>query len=493
MQVGPRLEFKQSQQLVMTPQLQQAIKLLQMSSIDVSAFIAAEVERNPILTLDDGGGERAAKAEAKPSEGVDAQVRNDDPGSAGDGFDTGAENLSGGDDRLSGAGEPSSSWTGTGSKIGQGGDLPRLEDQLSNEVSLREHLLQQIAIADCAPQPRLLASLLVDELDEIGYLRADLGALTRRLGTRCGMIDQAIALLQSCDPVGVGARDLKECLALQLRERNRLDPAMQALLDNLDDLAAARVQELQVKCGIGKEDLIDMIAEIRALNPRPGAAFSVTPVQTVVPDVHVSRAPLGGWSVELNPEALPKVLLDTHYAAELNRLGETESKSFVAECRQNADWLLRALDQRAQTIVKVASEIVKRQNQFFIEGVSGLRPMTLAMVASEIEMHESTVSRVTTNKYLWCERGTFEMKFFFTQAIASANGTDALSAEAVRGQIKALIEKENERKPLSDDAIVTLLKQNGVDIARRTVAKYREAMNIPSSARRKRMKAAALT
>lgn len=493
MQVGQRLELKQSQQLVMTPQLQQAIKLLQMSSLDVGAFIASEVESNPILRLDDGGGEAAAPAAEASADGVDRQVKNDDPGAAGEQFDTGSENLSGSDDRLGTGGEPSSSWSGAGTSRNNGAEMPDLEERLSSEISLRDHLLQQIAVADCSQQARLLASLLVDELDEVGYLRADLCVLADRLGTRAGLIDEAVTVLQSCDPTGVGARDLKECLTLQLREQNRFDPAMEALIDNLHDLAAARIGELQKKCGISGDELIDMIGEVRALNPRPGGAYFSTPVQTVVPDVFVKRAALGGWEVELNADVLPKVLLDTRYAAELTNQGETEFKGFVAECRQNADWLLRALDQRAQTILKVTSEIVKRQNQFFIEGVSGLKPMTLAMVAEEIKMHESTVSRVTANKYLSCGRGVFEMKFFFTQAISNADGGQSVSAEAVRDQIKSLIQNEKDLKPLSDDALVTLLKQNGVDIARRTVAKYREAMNIPSSARRKRMKAAALS
>ena len=495
MALGQRLELKHSQQLAMTPQLQQSIRLLQMSSLDAQAFVAEEVEKNPILRADDDGGEAQAPTEAR-REAVDREIGRADPAAGSAQFDTGAENLTGEGDRMSAAGEPSYSWAGVGAGGGSGGGFAEaiegFEESLSATETLRDALLPQVAMAEGSSTACKLAALLIDDLDDDGYLRTDLSALADRLGANRALVEEALAILQSCEPTGVGARDLGECLALQLKERDRFDPAMSCLIEHLDELAAARFDRLIALCGVEEDDLQEMVEEIRALNPRPGALYSGGVMQTVVADVFIRRNDQGGWSVEVNSDAMPKVLLDKRYAAELTASGEVAAKSFVAECRQNADWLIKALDQRAQTILKVGSEIARRQGAFFSHGVSKLTPMTLRDVADEISMHESTVSRVTANKYISCERGLFPMKFFFTTAIAGADGGEAVSAEAVRMQIKALIEKEESRKPLSDDKIVALLKASGVDIARRTVAKYREAMNIPSSSRRKRIKAVAL-
>ena len=471
----------------MTPQLQQAIRMLQMSGADIAAFVAEEVERNPVLELESPDREKPAA----PAEKAAPEI--DNVGAVEDAFDTGKENLYESADAapalMGGGGDVT--WSGVGAGGGSGDGLD-FEDRLTGEDTLRDHLLAQIAVAPAAPPARMLATLLVDELDAAGYLRTDLAALSARLGAQSALVEAAVAILQSCEPTGVGARDLAECLALQLKERNRYDPAMAALLAHLDDLAAVRFEKLCAACGVDQDDLNDMIAEIRALDPRPGAVFGGGVAQTVVPDVFVRRNQLGGWSVEVNADALPRVLLDTRYAADLNEEGETEAMSFLAECKQNATWLIRSLDQRAQTILKVTSEIVKRQALFFHDGVSGLKPMTLKMVADEIGMHESTVSRVTANKYMATDRGLFELKFFFTQAISSTNGGDSHSSAAVQLQIKTLIENEDSRKTLSDDQIVKMLTADGVNIARRTVAKYREAMNIPSSVQRRRLKAAAL-
>ncbi|MEM7268111.1 MAG: RNA polymerase factor sigma-54 [Pseudomonadota bacterium] len=483
MSFAQRLELRQSQQLVMTPQLQQAIRMLQMSGPEISAFIAEEVERNPVLELESPGREVAA---SKPEEAA-PEIGN--VGAVEGAFDTGRENLYEAA-AAPAAGERSFSWSGVGA--GGGDAIGDIADRMSDDVTLREHVLEQLAVAQGDEQARMLARLLVDELDDAGYLRADLDQLAARLGAQSDLVERAVAMLQACEPTGIGARDLAECLALQLKEQNRYDPAMAALLERLEDLAAVRFEALQEACGVDADDLREMIAEVRALDPRPGSAFTGGAAQTVSPDVFVRRNNLGGWSVEVSPDALPKVLLDTRYSAELNDSGETEATSFIAECKQNAAWLIRSLDQRAQTILKVSSEIVKRQHLFFHEGVAGLRPMTLKQVADEIGMHESTVSRVTSNKYMATERGLFELKFFFTQAISATDGGDSHSSEAVRRQIKTLIENEDSRKTLSDDQIVKSLKDSGVNIARRTVAKYREGMNIPSSVQRRRLKAAAL-
>ncbi|MGB1213160.1 MAG: RNA polymerase factor sigma-54 [Pikeienuella sp.] len=499
MSFAQRLELKQSQQLVMTPQLQQAIKLLQMSAMDVGAFVADEVERNPLLSINDGGGEQAAPVAERPS----AAGADHDMGDIGkvetafDGASGAAANLYEGAEAavpvttLNSGGDTHFSWAGTGGG-GAMGEATGFEDRLAEEVTLRDHLLPQIAMAQAPASVVMLASLLVDEVDGAGYLRADTTALQSKLAVPDDVMAAAIALLQSCDPAGIGARDLSECLALQLQEQNRFDPAMAALLANLNDLAAARFDRLEAACGVEMDDIREMAQEIRALDPRPGARFSSGVAQTVIPDVFVRRNQLGGWSVEMNADALPKVLIDTRYAAELNAQGHEETRTFVEAAKQSATWLTRALDQRAQTIMKVTSEIIRRQASFFQMGVSGLKPMTLRDVAAEINMHESTVSRVTANKYMATERGVFELKFFFTQAISASDGGDSHSSEAVRSQIKALIGHEDSRKPLSDDQIVKILTKSGVNLARRTVAKYRESMDIPSSVQRKRLAAAAL-
>ena len=474
----------------MTPQLQQALKILQMPAIDVAAFIDEQVQSNPLLRL-----EEPQRAEVSPPQ-PPAPTTNEtampagDAGRATDGFDTGRENLFGGDARMGAGGEPVSARSGAGqqSAIATAG----FEDYTAARESLRDHLLGQIAVMRLDGASRVIADYLVDELEEDGYLRTPPEEIAEHLGISAARVEAALAHVQDCDPAGVGARDLRECFALQLRRMDRFDPAMEALVDNLGDLAAHRRDRLLAVCGVDDEDLDDMIDELRALDARPCAGFGDAVAQTAIPDVFVRANGGGGWTLELNAEVLPKVLIDQDYATELAADGAEETKSFLTDCRRNANWLTRLLDQRAQTIMKVTTEIVRRQTLFFHQGVPGLRPMTLKDVAEAIGMHESTVSRVTANKRLYCERGLFELKFFFTTAIAATNGGDSISSAVVQSEIKTLIDKENPARPLSDERIVTLLKHNGVNLARRTVAKYRDVMNIPSSSKRKRMKASAL-
>ncbi len=339
----------------------------------------------------------------------------------------------------------------------------------------------------------LLARLLVEELDEHGLLRADLAELAARLGAAPGQVEAALTLVQGCEPTGVGARDLAECLALQLAERDRLDPAMRRLVENLDLMERGDRRRLRALCGVDEEDFADMLAELRALDPRPCAGFQAERAETLIPDVFLRRAPGGywgggGWEIELNSETLPRVLVDNRYAAQLSATrGEAgrEARAFVSDCRASASWLKRSLDQRARTILTVATEIVRQQDRFFAEGITGLKPLTLRMVAEATGLHESTASRVTSNKYIATERGIFELKFFFTNAV----GPDGLAAAAVRHRIRALIDAEGSGGILSDDRIVVQLQEDGIDIARRTVAKYRRVLGIPSSVERRRLQA----
>jgi len=356
-------------------------------------------------------------------------------------------------------------------------------------MTLADHLAEQMALAITNPAGRMIGQYLIDMVDEAGYLTGDLDTVADKLGARRNDVELVLAVLQTFDPLGVCARNLTECLAIQLKERDRYDPAMKSLVEHLDLLAKRDLSGLRRLCGVNEEDLADMIAEIRTLNPKPGLAFGSTMVQPIVPDVFVRAAPDGSWQVELNSDTLPKVLINQRYYAQVSETSRSDKeKAYIADCMQTATWLVRALDQRAKTILKVSSEIVRQQDGFFAKGVQYLRPLNLKTVADAIGMHESTVSRVTANKYMATSRGIFELKYFFTSAIAAANGGEAHSAEAVRHRIRQLIDGESAKDVLSDDTIVEKLREAGIDIARRTVAKYREAMRIPSSVQRRRVK-----
>ncbi|MGC2125706.1 MAG: RNA polymerase factor sigma-54, partial [Xanthobacteraceae bacterium] len=381
-----------------------------------------------------------------------------------------------------------SEWAGTGAGGRDDGDY-NLEAFVSAETTLADWLREQMSLAIVDPARRMIGQYLIDLVDESGYLTGDLAAAAEKLGTSAAEVEAVLAVLQSFDPPGICARNLAECLAIQLKELDRYDPAMQALVGRLDLLARRDFAILKKICGIGDEDLADMIAEIRRLNPKPGLAFGSALVQPIVPDVFVRPAPSGAWLVELNSDTLPKVLVNQSYYAEVSTTARRDTeKSYLSECLQSATWLVRALDQRARTILKVSNEIVRQQDAFFARGVQHLRPLNLKTVAEAIGMHESTVSRVTANKYMATTRGIFELKYFFTSAIAASHGGEAHSAEAVRHRIKHLIDGEGTADILSDDTLVEKLRDAGIDIARRTVAKYREAMRIPSSVQRRREK-----
>ena len=504
MALSQRLQIRQSQALVMTPQLMQAIKLLQLSNLDLVAYVEAELERNPLLDV--------GETETAPGERNGAQSGDDPPtggSEASNGPEGDAQNLGSEERRESPLDDTSpddneqirprssempvgySEWAGTGTGGRDDGDY-NPEAFVSAQTTLADWLREQMALAIADPARRMIAQYLIDLVDESGYLAGDVAAAAEKLGTTLAEAEAVLAILQGFDPPGICARDLAECLAIQLRERDRFDPAMAALVGRLDLLARRDFVALKKICGVGDEDLTEMIAEIRALNPKPGLAFGSAPVQPIVPDVFVRPAPSGAWIVELNTDTLPKVLVNQRYYAEVSSTARRDTeKSYLAECLQSATWLVRALDQRARTILKVSNEIVRQQDGFFARGVEHLRPLNLKTVAEAIGMHESTVSRVTANKYMATTRGIFELKYFFTSAIAASHGGEAHSAEAVRHRIKQLIDGENPTDILSDDTLVEKLREAGIDIARRTVAKYREAMRIPSSVQRRREKQAA--
>ncbi len=499
MALSAKLQLRQSQSLTMTPQLMQSIRLLQFTHAELERFIEDEIEKNPLLERPEAQGDEAAAEQPAPageaagerldrmfdeagisaetmSERLDSSMENvfpDDPGTA--------ERI--GPD-LAGQWKSASGASG-------GPDDFDMDAFAAVPPSLAGHVAEQVAFAFRDPTERLIASELADALDDSGYLQADIAGLAQRLGCTREAALAVLAICQGFDPPGLFARDLAECLALQLRARDRFDPAMRAMVANLELVARRDFVQLRRLCGVGDEDLLDMIAEIRRLDPRPGTAFTVAAADAVVPDVIVRRAADGGWAVELNPDALPAVLVNQSYFAHVSKHATSEAdRAFLAECMQNANWLTRSLDQRARTILKVASEIVRRQDAFLVHGVRHLRPLNLKDVAEAIGMHESTVSRVTANKYMMTPRGAFELRRFFSVAIASTEGGDAHSSTAVRDLIRELIEAEKPDDVLSDDAIVDMLRKRSIDIARRTVAKYREGMDIPSSVQRRREKRA---
>jgi RNA polymerase sigma-54 factor len=497
MAFAQRLEIRQGQSLVMTPQLQQAIKLLQLSNIELASYVEGELERNPLLERDErehAPDEHDHAAQAKDAEApanfdgedfsksADMDARHDDMHES----DSPPPTASG-----ASSNEKLTDWTTAGSGQRFDGDEDGFESTLTTAATLKDHLEEQLSIAALHPEDRMICVAMIDCIDEAGYLRIDLDELAERLGAPRDIVGDCVRILQGFDPIGVAARDLKECLALQLKAQDRLDPCMQTFLEHLDLVARRDIAGLCAACNCDAEDVKDMIAEIRGLTPKPGMSFGSEPVTPVVPDVFVRESVDGGWHIELNSDTLPRLLVNSRYYTKVagNSTREKDAKTYLTDCLNNANWLVKSLDQRARTIMKVATEIVRQQDGFLTYGVRHLRPLNLRTIADAIGMHESTVSRVTSNKYIATPRGMFELKYFFTASIQAVNGQEAHSAEAVRDRIKEMIEQEK-RDVLSDDRIVAMLTADGVNIARRTVAKYREAMRIPSSVERRRLKTA---
>jgi len=487
MSLAPRLDLRQTQSLVMTPQLRQAIKLLQSSNLEVTAFVEEELERNPLLERDERALPGPDAGRGTDPEPVLPALPDAHQAAASDSLP--AENAAPLDAEWDNVYDPERAPAGRGGRTDFADDESGIDDLAAPQRSLREHLAEQIRLAFADPRERMIAANLLALVDAAGRLAAEDEAIAGALGCEPARVAAVRAAMQGFEPVGMFCRDLRECLAVQLADRNRLDPAMELLLDNLEMLARRDLRGLMRVCGVDAEDLAGMITEIRRLDPKPGTSFDAAPAPALVPDVLMRRGPDGGWLLELNPETLPRVLVNRGFHARaLVGARSRDERAYIAERFQTASWLVKSLEQRANTILKVAAEIVRRQDGFFRFGVEHLRPLILRDVAEEVGMHESTVSRVTANKSIATPRGTFELKYFFTTAIAGTGG-ETHSAEAVRHRIRALIEAEPPEDVLSDDAIVERLRAEGVDIARRTVAKYREALRIPSSVQRKREKA----
>ena len=477
MALGPRLDLRQSQSLVMTPQLQQAIKLLALSNLEIETFVGEALESNPLLEMGEVRREAGEDAPAEPQEHDSA------PDMDGDSA------LDIADHALDPEAAPGDMGDWSRGDIGSAGsaELPDLENRSSSGPTLADHLTEQVGAVAHDTREALIALRIIGDLDEAGYLPTGLLVIAEELGVPLAEVERALATVQSLDPTGVGARSLSECLALQAREADRYDPCMARLIDNLDLVASGDIARLKRMCEVDDEDFADMLAELRGYDPKPGLAFGGGAEGAVVPDVLITPSD-AGWDIRLNEASLPRLVVNREYYLELKTgARDKASQSWLNEQLGEADWLIRALDQRQKTILKTAAEIVKRQEGFFREGVTAMRPLTLREVAEQIEMHESTVSRVTSNKYLSCPRGTFELKYFFSSGVAAADGEGA-SSEAIKARIKALCDGEDPKKVLSDQKLADLLNAEGFDLARRTVAKYREAIGIGSSAQRRRQK-----
>ncbi len=500
MALGPRLDLRQTQSLVMTPQLQQAIKLLALSNLEIETFIGDALEANPLL---DVGQAAPAPVEALPGSEFPDEARRTNletspvdrligEGRAADDRPLDIDPSALDRDRHTGdGGDYGGDWGGD-MRFAPGEEGPSIDERGGADETLAEHLDAQVGTATSDPRLAGIVRYLIGQLDEAGYLAMSLRDIAEDLGLPLAEAEEGLALLQTLDPTGVGARSLGECIALQAQEADRHDPAMARLIENLDLVGRGEFARLKRICGVDDEDFSDMLNELRGYDPKPGLRFGGSIGAAVTPDVLVAARADGGWDISLNQATLPRLIVNRSYYVELRgSCPDKPSKGWLSEKLADANWLIKALDQRQKTILKVSAEIVRQQDGFFRHGVSRLKPLTLRAVAETIAMHESTVSRVTSNKYLLCDRGIFELKYFFTSGVAAADGEGAVSAQAVKAAIRTLIDAEDAKAILSDDALVDLLRGKGFDLARRTVAKYREAIGLGSSVQRRRQKALA--
>jgi len=495
MALGPRLDLRQSQSLVMTPQLQQAIKLLALSNLEIETFIGEAIEANPLLEIGDTApspaealempdDQRRTVLETSPVDQLVAEGRAEEDRPLD--IDSSALDR----DRDTGASD-APDWGGD-LRTGAAEDGPSIEERAAQSISLAQHLQAQVGAAATGPRVAASAEYIIGLLDEAGYLPVGLRDVADGLGIALPHAEEALTLVQSLDPTGVGARNLGECIALQAIEADRYDPCMARLIDNLDLVARGEFARLKRMCSVNDEDFADMLTELRSYDPKPGLKFGGGGGEAITPDLLLAARTDGGWDIQVNQATLPRLIVNRSYYLEMRgACGNKDAKAWLSEKLADANWLVKALDQRQKTILKVAAEIVRQQDGFFRHGVTHLRPLTLRAVAEAISMHESTVSRVTSNKYLHCQRGTFELKYFFTSGVAAADGEGTVSAEAVKAAIRQLIDAEDAKAVLSDDTLVDLLQKRGFNLARRTVAKYREAIGLGSSVQRRRQKALA--
>ena len=466
-QLAQNIGQKQVQSLAMTQALQQSLKMLQMSSIDLSAMINAELDKNPFLTDEDGSSEQAIATNNEHSSTDLTELKSDNSADVIDhDYSSAYENSTGGN----------RNFDDNEFEIGS---------LLEDEKDLRQDLTEQLCLNITDNQTRMIGIYMMDFLDDAGYFTGNIKEIAANLGIEEGQVEETLKELQKLEPAGIFARTLEECLRIQLADKDRLDPCMFTLLSNLQLLGLRRFDTLMGVCGVDEEELEDMIAEIKSCNPKPALGYNKKEYAPAQPDVYIKRKADGAFSVELNNGALPKVLVNKRYYEEVaDKAAGKQEKQFMRENMASANFMVRALDSRANTMVKTAAAIVRHQEEFFKFGIKYLKPLTLAQIADEVGLHESTISRVTTAKYMQTPRGSFEMKYFFTSGVSNAGGE--VASTSVKEQIKEMVEKEDKNSPLSDDVLAKNLAKRGVKISRRTVMKYREAMGVASSYERKK-------
>ncbi|WP_242472619.1 RNA polymerase factor sigma-54 [Ectothiorhodospira mobilis] len=487
----PSVQLRLGQNLTMTPQLQQAIRLLQLSTLELQAQIQETLETNPMLeALEEG--ETEQEGEATEARDQEAREATEAPTEQDSGGDTGTGDIP---EEL----PVDSNWddiydippSGPGPAEPEGRDL--FENQSGPAESLHEHLMWQIHLSSMSEQDRAIALTLVDALNEDGYLAEPLEQIHASLGgdEAVGLdeVEAVLHMVQHLDPVGVGARDLSECLALQLAQLPPDTPWLQEarllVTEHLDALGARDHKGLQRRLRLDAEQLQQVIALIQTLNPRPGALISASAPEYIVPDVFVRKRE-GRWQVELNPEIAPRLRVNPLYASYVRRADSSEDNTYLRNNLQEARWFIKSLQSRNETLLRVGTAIVEHQRAFLEYGEEAMKPLVLRDIAEQLEMHESTISRVTTQKYMHTPRGIFEFKYFFSSHVGTADGGEC-SATAIRAMIRKLIAEEPGNKPMSDSKIAQILVDRGIHVARRTVAKYREAMAIPPSSERKRL------
>ena len=456
----PSLQLKIGQTLTMTPQLQQAIRLLQLPVLDLSAQIQEALEENVMLEMED------LPDVPKTSSESTAEIETI---KAEDSWQTRSM------DRIQDGG-----WNGEG----------RPSNDFADESgqTLREHLLWQLELEDFTPREALIGEALVDAINDDGYLTVELEEIHEFIDADSGVtteeIENALTKVQRLDPVGVGARSLSECITLQLSQLESSTPgvdlAIRMATDHLALIANQEYGEIRRALRTSEEDFDEALALVKSCNPKPGLAVSPAPAEYVIPDVFVRKID-GRWQVEISSTGIPRLSVNQQYAKLLRGSGD---HAVLKTQLQEARWLVRSLEIRNETLLKVATCIVSRQREFLEHGDEAMKPLVLRDVAESIGMHESTISRVTTNKYMHTPRGVFEFKYFFSSHLSTVDGEEQ-SSTSVRAKIRKLIGAENPAKPLSDSKIANLLAEEGITVARRTVAKYREAMKIPSSSERK--------
>ena len=512
-----RLQQKMTQQLVMTPQLQQAIKLLQLSHLEMAEVLREELEQNPVLedhgeagddapaseAAFEGGGEGMddAPMDISPAEATAAHAEAEAQSAMGDAGELAVDLRSASDAPLDATPEPSGSEVNNDidwdnyldsysyalpATAGGGEELPSFEASLTKPTSLIEHLRWQIQMGGFAEAEAHIAYLLVEELNEDGYLSADaLDNVREELGVSQDAVEEVLLLVQDFDPRGVAARDLRECLLLQARHLSSENSLVSRIIDkHLHHVERRNIGAMAKELKVSSEEVARAIKVLTTLEPRPGRMYTDREAQYISPDIYVHK--IGDeYVISLNEDGLPRLRISNYYRDAMAGTGG-QTKSYIQEKMRSAAWLIRSIHMRQRTIYRVTESILKFQRDFFDKGVRFLRPLILKEVAEDVGMHESTISRVTTNKYVHTPQGIYELKFFFNSSIHCVAG-DSIASESVRDHIERLIGEEDPKSPFSDQRIVEILKDRDIDIARRTVAKYREMLKIPSSSKRKRV------